>query len=146
ETTSRYADQLNQLLATSKPTTAIDLSALQSAIARLQQQASNYDLALRSLITSGKTISELKAINQMLLQAERKLLSEAGLPRRPWFKHQVYAPGFYTGYGVKTMPGVREAIEEKKWAEVSEQVQVLSKTLNAFADHLEAITRKLQSH
>lgn len=146
ETADRYADQLNQLLAASKPTTAIDLSALQSAIARVQQQANNYDLALRTLITSGKTISELKVINQMLLQSERKLLSEAGLPRRPWFKHQIYAPGFYTGYGVKTMPGIREAIEQKRWAEASEQVQVLSKTLNAFADHLEAITRKLQNH
>ncbi|UWX56608.1 hypothetical protein NYZ99_13070 [Maribacter litopenaei] len=52
-------------------------------------------------------------LNNMLMDAEHKLTSEGGLPRRPWFKHQIYAPGFYTGYGVKTLPGVREAVEQK---------------------------------
>ena len=45
-----------------------------------------------------------------------------GLPRRPWYRHAIYAPGFYTGYGVKTVPGVREAIEERKWDEAREQI------------------------
>ena len=51
------------------------------------------------------------------MQSERQLTDPAGLPRRPWYRHLLYAPGFYTGYGVKTMPGVREAIEEKHYAE-----------------------------
>ncbi len=72
------------------------------------------------------TIALIFALNALLYQSERKLLSEAGLSRREWFKHQIYAPGFYTGYGVKTLPGVREAIEQKNWAEAAEQVKVSS--------------------
>jgi len=56
------------------------------------------------------------------MQSERKLTSPEGLPRRPWFEHLIYAPGAYTGYGVKTIPGVREAIEQKKWNEADEQI------------------------
>ena len=69
--------------------------------------------------------------------AEHKLTSENGLPRRSWYKHQIYAPGFYTGYGVKTLPGVREAIEEKNWKESQEQITKLAGTLNAFNAHIQ---------
>jgi len=62
-------------------------------------------------------------VNAKLLQSERKLASQDGLPGRPWFKHMIYAPGQYTGYGVKTIPGVREAIEQKKWKEADDQMQ-----------------------
>ena len=78
-------------------------------------------------------------INQKLMKLEQSLLSEKGLPRRPWFKHQIYAPGFYTGYGVKTLPGVREAIEQKNWKEAQEQISVLTETLNNFNSKLEDI-------
>ena len=59
----------------------------------------------------------LQQVNQTLIESERRLTSSEGLPGRPWFKHQIYAPGFYTGYGVKTLPAAREAIEQKKWKE-----------------------------
>ena len=49
-----------------------------------------------------------------MYMAERQLINETGLPRRDWYKHILYAPGFYTGYAVKTLPGIREAIEQKK--------------------------------
>ena len=55
-------------------------------------------------------------------ESERPLTSPAGLPNRPWFTHLIYAPGFYTGYGVKTLPGVREAIEQKQWRLADEQI------------------------
>ena len=55
------------------------------------------------------------------LALERSLTDEKGLPRRPWFVHTIYAPGFYTGYGVKTLPGVREAIEQRAWSEAEQQ-------------------------
>lgn len=58
-----------------------------------------------------------------------------GLPRRSWFKHHIYAPGFYTGYGVKTLPGVREAIEERQWAEADEEIAILASVLGGLADH-----------
>ncbi len=102
-----------------------------------------YDRALRALAQSGALPADLKAMNALLYQSERVLLSEAGLPRRDWFKHQVYAPGFYTGYGVKTLPGVREAIEQKNWSEASEQVKVVSKALDAMVAKIAGATRKL---
>ena len=62
---------------------------------------------------------------------------EAGLPRRDWFRHQIYAPGFYTGYGVKTLPGIREAIEQRDWAEASQQVGHVAETLERLADKID---------
>ena len=63
----------------------------------------------------------LSAINRDIYLSERDLQSEHGLPRRPWYRHTIYAPGFYTGYGVKTMPGIREAVERKDTAEARAQ-------------------------
>ena len=65
----------------------------------------------------------------MLRQSERKLVSAAGLPGRPWYRHEIYAPGFYTGYAVKTLPAVREAIEQKKWSEVDADVATVAQIL-----------------
>jgi N-acetylated-alpha-linked acidic dipeptidase len=66
--------------------------------------------------------SNLKAINERLIQAERALTSPDGLPKRVWYNHMLYAPGYYTGYGVKTMPGVREAIEQGEWSSVNKEI------------------------
>jgi N-acetylated-alpha-linked acidic dipeptidase len=71
----------------------------------------------------------LRRVNVTLMQAERALLAEAGLRNRPWYKHLLYAPGYYTGYGVKTMPGVREAIEEGKWSDVNSEIVRLAEAL-----------------
>lgn len=76
-------------------------------------------------------------MNARLIQSERRLTENAGLPNRPWFRHTIYAPGFYTGYGVKTIPGVREAVEQKRWAEADAQIQRVSKVLEGEADLLE---------
>jgi len=72
------------------------------------------------------------ALNEILYKAERSLLQEKGLPRRPWYKHQIYAPGFYTGYGVKTLPGVREGIEQRNWPETQAYIDILAKTLENY--------------
>lgn len=71
-----------------------------------------------------------------LWRAERKLLGP-GLPKRPWYRHVIFAPGLYTGYGVKTIPGVREAIEERQWSEVSKQIQLAADAINGFSAVLE---------
>ena len=60
---------------------------------------------------------------------ERSLTLKEGLPNRPWFEHQIYAPGFYTGYGVKTLPAVRESIEQKDWKLADESIAKVSKVL-----------------
>ena len=87
-------------------------------------------------------------MNQTLIESERRLTSPEGLPGRPWFKHQIYAPGFYTGYGVKTLPAAREAIEQKKWKEADAALVEIGKILDSesalilrAADELENATK-----
>ncbi len=91
---------------------------------------------------SEKDVSKLPAekrnkLNKKLMKAEQALTYEQGLPRRGWYKHQIYAPGFYTGYGVKTLPSVREAVEQKNWKEAQEQIAILARTLTNFRNHIE---------
>jgi len=69
--------------------------------------------------------------------AERKFLRNDGLPRRPWFRHVLQAPGYYTGYGVKTLPGVREAIEQRLWKEADQQIGFTAEALVVYAKWLE---------
>lgn len=82
------------------------------------------------------SISLLFILQISFSQTEQQLLNENGLPRRAWYKHTIYAPGFYTGYGVKTMPGIREAIEQRNWKEAQEQIIVDAKAIERFSDFL----------
>jgi N-acetylated-alpha-linked acidic dipeptidase len=92
-----------------------------------------------SLTKSKLTGAHADAVNQALYRAEQQLLSDNGLPRRPWYRHSIYAPGFYTGYGVKTLPGIREAIEQRNWKEAQGQIEVDAAVLKKFSDYLGAI-------
>ncbi|MCI0423416.1 MAG: folate hydrolase, partial [Acidobacteria bacterium] len=138
-----YIDEIEKL-----PSQGLDLAPLRRSVEKLKQSAADYDRALRSFALtaglSGEKPDGLKELNKLLYQSERRLLSEAGLPRREWFKHQIYAPGFYTGYGVKTLPGVREAIEQKNWTEAAEQVKVKSRTLDAMTSQIQSMARILR--
>ncbi|MFT6853920.1 MAG: N-acetylated-alpha-linked acidic dipeptidase [Cyclobacteriaceae bacterium] len=87
-----------------------------------------------------QTESVQEQLNELIQSAEQQLTRNEGLPRRDWYKHQIYAPGFYTGYGVKTLPGIREAIEQEDWAEATEQVGILSTTLAGFQKHIDQMT------
>jgi N-acetylated-alpha-linked acidic dipeptidase len=78
------------------------------------------------------------------MESERRLIDAAGLPGRPWYRHMIYAPGLYTGYDVKTIPGVREAIEQKRWQEATEQIQRAATILTKEADLIDEATSKLQ--
>ncbi|HEY5073593.1 MAG TPA: transferrin receptor-like dimerization domain-containing protein, partial [Pyrinomonadaceae bacterium] len=75
---------------------------------------------------------------------EPAMISQAGLPRRPWFKHQIYAPGFYTGYGVKTLPAIREAIEQRNWTEAEEQIILVAGTINRIAAAIDDATAQMK--
>ena len=111
----------------------IDFSALQNSLVNLELSAT----ALSDRIAKGNiALTSLKALNEALYQAEQSLLTTAGLPRRPWYKHTIYAPGFYTGYGVKTIPGVREAIEQRDWKEAQDQIEIAAKAISRLAEHL----------
>jgi N-acetylated-alpha-linked acidic dipeptidase len=120
----------------------LNFAPLQNAVGSVQQSARNYDRALSGLKANGKALSpeKKKALNAILLRMERALTSSTGLPRRPWFTHQIYAPGFYTGYGVKTLPAVREAIEQRNWPEANAQILVVAQTLERFAGEIERAT------
>jgi N-acetylated-alpha-linked acidic dipeptidase len=86
----------------------------------------------------------LQAVNQKLILVERGLTLPDGLPGRPWFQHQIYAPGFYTGYGVKTLPGVREAIEQKNWKQADEQIVRVGKVLEKEASLIDEAAAGLE--
>jgi N-acetylated-alpha-linked acidic dipeptidase len=90
---------------------------------------------------AGLSKEKLERLNRLLMDAEAQMTRKEGLPRRDWYKHQLYAPGFYTGYGVKTMPGVREAIEQKNWAEAQEQIHILAEVLAKVNSHLQEMTQ-----
>lgn len=111
----------------------LDFTPLQNSMAALKSTITTFS----KMDVSKISIEKRNALNKKLMMAEHKLTSETGLPRRSWYKHQIYAPGFYTGYGVKTLPGVREAIEEKNWKESQEQITKLAGTLNAFNAHIQ---------
>ncbi|MEP6700618.1 MAG: transferrin receptor-like dimerization domain-containing protein, partial [Bacteroidota bacterium] len=81
-----------------------------------------------------------KELNEILYKVERSLINEKGLPRRSWYKHQVYAPGYYTGYGVKTLPGIREAIEQRNWKEAQENIEIVSKTMETYTIQVQKAT------
>ena len=97
------------------PAPAINFAPLDNASDALDQAAARFEKAYGALPTSGATATSLAQVNALLRQSDQMLLLPEGLPKRPWYKHSLYAPGYYTGYGVKTMPGAREAIEQKDW-------------------------------
>jgi N-acetylated-alpha-linked acidic dipeptidase len=105
----------------------------------LKKSADSLKVVYENKIKSNSIATDF---NQSLYQAEQQLLSKNGLPRRPWYKHTIYAPGFYTGYGVKTMPGIREAIEQRNWKEAQDQIEVDAKTINDLAAYLTEVIDK----
>ena len=116
----------------------IDFSPLQNALLALEKSSNNVAVIWNKLLLEG---ANLEKFNASLYQAEQQLLTIEGLPRRDWYKHTIYAPGFYTGYGVKTIPGVREAIEQRNWKEAAEQVVVVAAAINKLSAYLNAITQ-----
>jgi N-acetylated-alpha-linked acidic dipeptidase len=126
------------------------LTPLQKGADALTQAAQRYDAAAKKINDNGlagASPEALRALNQMLFNTERVFLSEKGLPNRPWFKHQIYAPGAYTGYAVKTIPAVRESLEQRQWAQAEEGTKTVGEILtkeadlvNQAADALEKLT------
>ena len=115
----------------------LDFSPLQNALAGLKTSVDSFAKTNYTKLSAAKQ----KAVNAKLKDLEKALISEEGLPRRSWFKHQIYAPGFYTGYGVKTLPGVREAIEQKNFTEAQEQIEKLAQTLVTFKAKLDELVK-----
>jgi N-acetylated-alpha-linked acidic dipeptidase len=124
---------------------ALDFGPLRMASARLESSARAYDAAFTQASASDfmLPIGEIAQLNVLLQGVEQSLSSKSGLPGREWYKHMLYAPGLYTGYGAKTLPAVREAIELHRWPDAVSQIPVVADTLNAAAKRLDEAAAKL---
>jgi N-acetylated-alpha-linked acidic dipeptidase len=118
------------------PVPYFNFAPLKNALERLQQAAADYERVI------GDDPNPSRELNRLLYTSERLLTREQGLTGRPWYKHHIYAPGFYTGYGVKTIPGVREAIEQREYEAVGPQVALAAEVLNDMAARIETIAAK----
>ena len=144
----RYADDIERLARKSDTTKALDLSAVRAALERLDNAAHAYEAAAGRLEGASITPARrraLREVNALLAKSEQTLADTAGLPRRPWFAHLIYAPGFYTGYGVKTMPGIREAVEERRPSEAQAQTARVARALDRLGDLVRRATTGLEA-
>ncbi|GAC1437420.1 MAG: transferrin receptor-like dimerization domain-containing protein [Terriglobales bacterium] len=125
----------------------LNFAPLENALDVLSKSADHYKAAFDKAETSGFFGSEnqMAALNQKLLQSERSLTDPAGLPRRPWYKHMIYAPGVYTGYAPKTMPGIREAIEQRRWQEADIEIARVAKVLEHEAGIIDSAALDLET-
>ncbi|HTQ59551.1 MAG TPA: M28 family metallopeptidase [Candidatus Solibacter sp.] len=123
---------------------------LENAVDALTHSAAEYHKALEHAEANGGAAlaaASLDQVNQLLMESERKFVTQDGLPNRKWYRHQLYAPGFYTGYAAKTMPYVREAIEQKDWKQADEGVVVVAQCLQNEAKLIaEAAARLAAAH
>ncbi|HWZ44878.1 MAG TPA: transferrin receptor-like dimerization domain-containing protein [Candidatus Saccharimonadales bacterium] len=124
----------------------LNFAPLDNAEAVLAHSAERYSKALKTFLAKGASASpqSLQKLNTQLQQAEQRLTNAGGLPRRPWYKHLIYAPGFYTGYGAKTIPGVREGIEEKRYQEAEAEIVRAAKALEDYAGVIDAVAGELE--
>jgi N-acetylated-alpha-linked acidic dipeptidase len=126
----------------------LNFAPMENADAMLTVSADRFTRALASAWENGGLSidpQKLAEINGLLIESERKLTSDAGLPGRPWFKHMIYAPGAYTGYGVKTLPAVREAMEQENWKQAEEEMPVVAKVLRDEAALIDEVTGLLSA-
>jgi len=120
------------------PVPYFNFAPLKNALSRLQDAAERFDNAAADSSVSNADI------NQLLYTSERLLTRDEGLAGREWYKHHIYAPGFYTGYGVKTIPGVREAIEQRNYDDVSEQIEIAAGVLDAISDRVDTLSDRIE--
>jgi N-acetylated-alpha-linked acidic dipeptidase len=125
----------------------IRLAPLDQAAKQLKQSAQTYEAAYNERAAAGFNLpaDQLRELNALMGQMEQGLSDRSGLPGRPWFQHMIYAPGMLTGYEVKTVPGVREALEARRWDEANQYATVTAKVLDRYRtqlDHLTALLKK----
>ncbi|HET8942046.1 MAG TPA: transferrin receptor-like dimerization domain-containing protein, partial [Rudaea sp.] len=122
--------------------TNIDLAPLENATKRLDKSAQAFQAAYAARAADGFELAAhtRNQINTMMLRMEQALTDQDGLPGRPWFRHMVYAPGMLTGYGVKTIPGVREALEGRRWDEANRYSAITAKVIDGYCAQLDKLT------
>ena len=140
---TRWVEEIRKELP--KGSSKVDLRPLSTQLLRLSAAAKAYDEETAAWSKRAQTTKvDLAKVDQALRKTERALLSTDGLPRREWYRSQIYAPGMLTGYSAKTLPGVREAVEAKQWDEANQQARKLAETLRAASAQVEDATRLLK--
>jgi N-acetylated-alpha-linked acidic dipeptidase len=125
----------------------LNFAPLDNGLTALQRAAEQYDRELQQTGANGGAAlahAALREANNKLILVERALTLREGLPGRPWYEHQIYAPGLYTGYGVKTLPAVRESIEQKQWTEAEAQIVRVGKVLENAGEAIDSATAELK--
>jgi N-acetylated-alpha-linked acidic dipeptidase len=117
----------------------LNFAELDNAVLKLEQSAKAFDKEYARLDASNDptTKAARARVNATLTVLEQSLMDPHGLPGREWYQHMIYAPGLHTGYGVKTLPGIREAIEERRWDEANQYIGVVSHVLNAYSARMD---------
>jgi N-acetylated-alpha-linked acidic dipeptidase len=116
----------------------LDFAPLDAAVARLKTSAAGFDAAYARVAMAGGPANAARLrLNAALGGLEQALTDPRGLPGREWYRHMLYAPGLHTGYGVKTLPGIREALEERRWSEANRYIGVVAHSLNAYSERLD---------
>ncbi len=138
-----YLDEIGRL---EQAKDKVSLDAVRKANGKLSQAADEFNKAFGRAggKLSGAAPEKIAAINRLVINSERDLTVAAGLPGRPWYRHVIYAPGRYTGYAVKTLPGIREAVEAGRPEEALEQAKAVAQALDGLAAHLHEAARLLE--
>jgi N-acetylated-alpha-linked acidic dipeptidase len=128
KTVTGYVDEIEKQA--EKSGTKLDFAGLRAQLKQLAEVGAKYDATLNTVSQKSELPADrVSALNAALLRTERVLTRPGGLPNRDWYKHQIYAPGFYTGYGVKTLPGIREAVDSKDWALAQKETGIVEQCL-----------------
>ncbi len=136
-TVRRYVDQIKK-----RSGTKVDFEPVLAAIQKTEAEGKALDAALKTAVSRADTAVLAKA-NQELFETERGLILAKGLPGRDWYRHSIYAPGMYTGYGAKTLPGIREAAEASRWDEANAEAKGVAQAIEQLNQHLQQATRAL---
>ena len=126
----------------------INFAPLDNAVESVERSSAEYQKALERLSANGGAAlasSSLAEVNALLIQSEHKLTTPEGLPGRFWYKHELYAPGVYTGYAAKAIPAVREALEQKKWQQAEDAAARVAKVLQNESQLISEATAKLSA-
>ena len=128
------------------PVPDFDFKPLDDAFARLSFSAWKYEEVLVKFKKGSLSAEKKSEINALLRKVDQAFTNSNGLPRREWFRNMLYAPGYYTGYGVKTLPGIREGLEERKWDEVRLYINEVAMALDRASNKINSASRILNEN
>jgi N-acetylated-alpha-linked acidic dipeptidase len=142
KTVTTYLEEIRELAGDNA--TRLQLGAIEKEVSAIEQNSNAYETELQRVLSIGNNAARLKKVNAVLTGTERALAPERGLPGRDWYKHQLYAPGNYTGYSAKTLPVVREAVEAGRWEEANSGAAAIADALQEFNKHIQQATELLK--